>query len=101
MSEPDPYRSLYPSQSNIQRLHTVAGEQVGNTNRVNALGGTIEQATYSTAPYKGRDKNKCMAKGDTCNGNRVKDSKYCVGHMRSFGMIENDKRAPRKPKGPE
>ena len=100
MSDPDPYRSLYPNQPHIQKLHTVGGEPVTTQNRVNALGGNIEQAVWSTAPYRGRDKNKCMAKGDTCNGNRVKDSEYCVGHMRSFGLIENDKRAPRKPKEP-
>jgi hypothetical protein len=99
MSEPDPYRSLYPDQPHIKRLHTVAGEQVKGTNRENALGGNIEQAVFSTAPYTGRGK-LCMANKDTCNGKRAKGTEYCVGHLRSFGMLKDDQRAARNPKDP-
>ena len=100
MSEPDPYRSLYTDQPHIQKAHTVVGEPVTGYNRVNALGGDVQQAVFSTAPYKGRG-SLCMANKDTCNGKRAKGTEYCIGHLRSFGMLKDDVHAPRKPKAPE
>lgn len=35
-----------------------------------------------SGPYLGRG-NKCSAKDDTCEGNRVKDEVFCAGHLRS------------------
>lgn len=36
----------------------------------------------ASGPYLGRG-NKCTAKNDTCEGNRVKDELFCAGHLRS------------------
>lgn len=36
----------------------------------------------ASGPYLGRG-NKCSAKDDTCEGNRVKDEVFCAGHLRS------------------
>lgn len=35
-----------------------------------------------SGPYIGRG-NKCTAKDDTCEGNRVKDEVFCAGHLRA------------------
>lgn len=48
-----------------------AGQQAGS--RIAAASG----------PYLGRG-NKCSANDDTCKGNRVKDSEFCAGHLRSL-----------------
>jgi hypothetical protein len=99
MSEPDPYRSLYPDQPHIQKLYKTVGEPVSQTGRQNSAGANVEQATFSTAPYRGRGA-KCMANKDTCDGNRAKGSEYCIGHLRSFGLLKNDKSAAFLPKEP-
>jgi hypothetical protein len=36
-----------------------------------------------SAPYLGRG-NKCTAKEDTCEGNRVSGEMLCAGHLRSY-----------------
>lgn len=36
-----------------------------------------------SGPYLGRGP-KCVGNDDTCNANKVKDSDYCAGHLRSM-----------------
>lgn len=48
--------------------------------------GTVRLATAS-APYVGRG-NKCSAKDDTCEGNRVSGEVFCAGHLRSARKAE-------------
>jgi hypothetical protein len=48
--------------------------------RLAATGGA--RPATASAPYLGRG-NKCSAKDDTCEGNRVKDEVFCAGHLRS------------------
>jgi hypothetical protein len=42
-----------------------------------------------SGPYLGRG-NKCSAKDDTCEGNRVKDEVFCAGHLRSVKSKKAD-----------
>lgn len=45
------------------------------------------RAAPPSGPYLGRG-NKCSAKDDTCEGNKVKDEDFCAGHLRSVKKLE-------------
>lgn len=61
--------------------HAAYGVPVfGNRPLQNAVEGS--RLAAASGPYLGRG-NKCSAKDDTCEGNRVKDSEYCMGHLRA------------------
>lgn len=61
--------------------HAVYGVPVsGIREAYNAVEGA--RLAAASGPYLGRG-NKCSAKDDTCEGNRVKDSEFCMGHLRS------------------
>jgi hypothetical protein len=65
--------------------HAVYGVPVsGNRLAQNATQGT--RLAAASGPYLGRG-NKCSAKDDTCEGNRVKDSEYCMGHLRAAQKV--------------
>lgn len=55
-----------------------AGEQAGS------------RIAAGSGPYLGGRGNKCMAKEDTCQGNRVKNQDFCAGHMRSLAKTKRE-----------
>ncbi len=59
--------------------HSYYGTPVGGK-RLAAVDGS--RLAAASGPYIGRG-NKCSAKDDTCEGNRVKDEVFCAGHLRS------------------
>jgi len=44
----------------------------------------------ASGPYLGRGP-KCVANDDTCNGNKVKESDYCAGHLRAMAKQAESK----------
>jgi hypothetical protein len=62
-----PAHTYYGNPVTGMRLSTVAGSKLA----------------AASAPYVGRG-NKCSANEDTCEGNRAKDTEFCMGHIRKF-----------------
>lgn len=50
--------------------------------------GNVRPATAG-GEYVGRG-NKCSAKDDTCEGNRVSGEVFCAGHLRSVRKAETE-----------
>ena len=61
--------------------YAMFGEPVSGIRPAAACEGS--QLAPPSGPYLGRG-NKCSAKEDTCEGMRVKNEEFCMGHLRSF-----------------
>jgi hypothetical protein len=57
--------------------------------------GDVERALWSGAPVQVRDPKLCEAQNHSCKGPKALDTRFCVGHLRSKGMLE-DARARKK-----
>lgn len=72
--------------------HAVAGEPLAAAfARPNSVGDGVQQAAlFSTAPYRDPalkpKKRACSVDG--CKGSPMKALDYCVGHARSYGLIQ-------------
>jgi hypothetical protein len=85
----------------IARVGTSSGERVvgrvgGKVDATRAANAneTTRRATMSTTPYKAppapvvRPDTMCKANDDTCGARRKKGEDFCVGHLRSMGMLD-------------
>ena len=63
-----------------QLAHTLYGSPVSGSRPAASAGGSRMAA--GSGPYIGR--NKCIAKDDTCEGPKAKNTDYCVGHLRAM-----------------
>ena len=57
--------------------------------------GEVERALWSGAPVQQRDPKLCEAQNHSCKGPKALGTRFCVGHLRSKGMLE-DAKARRK-----
>lgn len=49
--------------------------------------GDVERALWSGAPVQQRDSRLCEAQNHSCKGPKALDTRFCVGHLRSKGML--------------
>jgi hypothetical protein len=68
-------------------VHAMYGVPVSNQRPAFQTEGS--QLAPPSGPYLGRG-NKCSAKEDTCEGMRVKDEVFCVGHLRASKKVVTD-----------
>lgn len=67
--------------------HSYYGSPVTGIVPVTSVGNT--RPATAGGPFVGRG-NKCSAKDDTCEGNRVSGEVFCAGHLRSARKAEAD-----------
>jgi hypothetical protein len=75
-------RTSYNRNSDSVPAHALYG-QPANSSRQSLI--TDSRIAPPSRPYVGRG-NKCSAKNDTCEGNRVQGHDLCAGHLRSAGV---------------
>jgi hypothetical protein len=68
-------------------VHAMYGVPVANQRPAYQTEGS--QLANPSAPYLGRG-NKCSAKDDTCEGMRVKNEVFCMGHLRASKKVVTD-----------
>ena len=61
--------------------------------------GNVERALWSGAPVQQRDQKLCEAQNHTCKGPKALGTRFCVGHLRSKGMLEDAREEQQKMKG--
>lgn len=78
----------------ISIVNATVGDAPTTHLMANAIG-DVERALWSGAPVQQRDPKLCEAQNHSCKGPKALDTRFCVGHLRSKGMLE-DARARRK-----
>ena len=61
--------------------------------------GNVERALWSGAPVQQRDPKLCEAQNHSCKGPKALGTRFCVGHLRSKGMLEDARERQKKMKG--
>ena len=54
--------------------------------------GDVERALWSGAPVLQRDPKLCEARNHSCKGPKALGTRWCVGHLRSQGLLEEARR---------
>ena len=71
------------------------GAQQNTSQLVNPDAG-FRPSVRSVTPYVNEKvearKGRCIANGDTCKGFRAKDTKFCIGHLRSMAKAQREER---------
>lgn len=78
----------------VQVLNSLRGEAPTHHLMSNAFG-DVERALWSGAPVQVRDSKLCEAQNHSCKGPKALGTRFCVGHLRSKGMLA-DAQARRK-----
>jgi hypothetical protein len=77
----------------IALAHTIAGEPVMDRARQHNQGPNVEQATWSTAPYKPPKRRNYdnpdlpLCAEEDCRAYPMKTTPYCAAHARSKGLL--------------
>lgn len=61
--------------------------------------GEVERALWSGAPVQQRDPKLCEAQNHSCKGPKALGTRFCVGHLRSKGMLDDARARQRALKG--
>lgn len=87
----------------VMTANQLAGTAVPHVHQSAVQGAAPAAATFSTRPYKPRVRKRgkallCVAKGNTCEGPRARDTEFCIGHLRQMGLAgdQNDAKAPKE-----
>ena len=87
----------------VQVGNALVGTPVAHNHQSAVQGAQLAAATFSTAPYKPRVRKRgkallCVAKNNTCEGPRARDTEFCIGHLRQMGLAgdQNDAKSPKE-----
>jgi hypothetical protein len=61
--------------------------------------GNVERALWSGAPVQQRDPKLCEAQNHSCKGPKALGTRFCVGHLRSKGMLDDARERQKQLKG--
>ena len=61
--------------------------------------GNVERALWAGALVQQRDPKLCEAQNHSCKGPKALGTRFCVGHLRSKGMLEDARERQKKMKG--
>lgn len=82
----------------VDVINAMYGAQPTTHLMANAIG-EVEHARWSGAPVQTRDPKLCEAQNHSCKGPKALGTRFCVGHLRSKGMLDDARERQKQLKG--